>query len=205
MVARVGMTISGLENLDQIKNLKKDIPLAAVRSLNRVTEKTRTLAAKRIREQVAFPPSYLNPGQKKLFVARKATKASLEASIRASDRPTSLARFVSSGKEGRMGVTVQVAPGRSRSMSKAFLYKLRSGSADINTKHNLGLAMRLRSGETIRNKKNFKRLKGNLYLLYGPSVDQVFIGKDRTGVAADLEPMVLDSLQDEFFRVLGIG
>ena len=204
MVARIGMTITGLDNLDRIKKLKKDIPLAAVRTLNRVTERARTVGAKRIREEVAFPASYLNPAQKKLYVAKKANKGSLEAVIRASDRATSLSRFVSSGSEGKMGVTVQVSPGKSRQMRKAFLMKLRSGASSINTKHNLGLAIRLRNGETVRNKKSFKRIKGNLYLLYGPSVDQVFIGKDRSGVAARMEPEILDSLQQEFFRVLGI-
>lgn len=204
MVARIGMTITGLDNLDKIKKLKKDIPLAAVRTLNRVTERARTVGAKRIREEVAFPASYLNPAQKKLYVAKKANKGSLEAVIRASDRATSLSRFVTSGSEGKMGVTVQVSPGKSRQMRKAFLMKLRSGAASINTKHNLGLAIRLRNGETVRNKKSFKRIKGNLYLLYGPSVDQVFIGNDRSGVAAKMEPEILDSLQQEFFRVLGI-
>lgn len=203
MANAYGITINGLENLNSIKELKRDIPLAAVRALNTVAAKARTLGARRIREEVAFPPAYLNPAAKKLYVATKAQKSRLESIIRASDRPTSLARFVV-GSTTKNGVTVQVSPGRTRQMKKAFLYKLKSGNADINTKSNKGLAIRLRSGETIRNKKSFKRLKGNLYLLYGPSVDQVFIGKDRTGVAARMEPEILDSLQQEFFRVLRI-
>lgn len=204
MANAYGITINGLENLNAVKDLKRDIPLAAVRALNTVTTKARTLAARRIREEVAFPPAYLNPSAKKLYVASKAQKTRLESIIRASDRPTSLARFVVGEAGKRGGVTVQVSPGRTRTMRKAFLYKLKSGSADINTKSNKGLAIRLRPGEAIRNKKSFKRLKGNLYLLYGPSVDQVFIGADRTGVAARMEPEILDSLQQEFFRVLRI-
>lgn len=203
MASTYGITINGLENLASIKGLKKDISLAAVRSINKVAEKTRTGAAKRIRGEVAFPPAYLNPAAKKLYVATKANKANLVSIIRASDRPTSLSRFVI-GAATKNGVTVQVSPGRTRQMKSAFLYKLKSGSASINTKNNKGLAIRLRAGDTVRNKKSFKRLKGNLYLLYGPSVDQVFIGKDRTGVASKMEPEILDSLQDEFFRVLGI-
>lgn len=65
------------------------------------------------------------------------------------------------------------------------------------TQHNMGLAIRLKPGESLRNKTGkLTRLAPNVYLLYGPSVDQVF----RT-ISSEMTDEVADYLQQEFSRL----
>jgi hypothetical protein len=81
-------------------------------------------------------------------------------------------------------------------LSKAFLVRLRAGQGPVQDgAFNLGLAIRLRKGETISNKVQMVPFGGGLYLLYGPSVDQVF-----RGVASENAPLLADAFADEFFR-----
>lgn len=142
--------------------------------------------------QVAFPAGYLNPPR--FSLRYKATDARLEAGIAGRQTPTSLARFTgrSSRPRGRgTRISVQVRPGSSVELPRAFLITLRSG--------NLGLGVRLRPGEVLHSTVGAKiivsgPLKG-VALLYGPSVDQVF----RT-VAVDISPPLLAALQTEFLR-----
>ena len=121
-------------------------------------------------------------------------------------RNTSLARFVrGSPKVGKQGVYVAVSPGKARFMKRAFLIKLPQGSNPItDTQHNLALAMRLKRGETLQNKSTARRIASGLYVLYGPSVDQVFRNREDTGVAIDLIPELEDDLQAEFLRQLNL-
>ena len=181
--------------------------LAAVRAINRVAREQRTDAARRIRTQVAFPASYLSPSSGRLFVSRRATRGRLEARITARSRPTSLARFsVGSANPGRRNVTtaLEVSSGRATFVRRAFLIRLRSGTALTDTRSNLGLAIRLRPGESLVNKRQQVRLSDGLYLLYGPSVQQVFLDNQGTGVATDIENPTADKLVAEYFRLLGL-
>lgn len=74
--------------------------------------------------------------------------------------------------------------------------RLRKGSQAVSAENsNIGLAVRLKRGDTIRNKRQAVPVGGGLYLLYGPSVGQVF-----AAVAADIGPQVSDKLSDEFIR-----
>jgi hypothetical protein len=98
-----------------------------------------------------------------------------------------------------------VHPGRARFMKRAFLIKLRAGTDSIETRFNQGLAIRLKPGETLQNKKNVVQLKNGLYVLYGPSVSQVFLDNEGDGVAKDIEPSVLDELEDQFLRLLEVN
>ena len=143
-----------------------------------------------MREQINFPKGYLERGDR-LAVVRKARKGDLTAVIRGRDRATSLARFLLPGQRpdntaGR-GVRVEVKNGKVRNLKRAFIVKLRNG--------NMGLAVRLKPGETLANSDRAVRLADNVYLLYGPSVDQVFQGvaDDRTD---DLGAMV----ERQFYR-----
>lgn len=165
-------------------------------AINSTTKKTRTAASRRIREQVNFTAGYLSDNAGRLSVTQQATDANLEARIRGRFRPTSLARFARGGV-GRAGVTVQVNPGSSQRMGRAFLMRLRAGRANIETKSNLGLAIRLKPGEHVENKHRMVAVSGNLYLLYGPSVDQLF----RT-VAEEIAPDASDDLETEFLRLI---
>lgn len=179
---------------------------AAVKALNKIARDARSVGSAMIRKQVNFPARYLSEQDKRFYISKKASGSSLEAKITAQGRATSLAQFVSGGaKPGKPGVYVEVQPGRARFMRKAFLIKLPQGNNAItDTKFNLGLAIRLRPGETLKNKVSSRRVAKGLYVLYGPSVSQVFRANDGSGVAEEMSPKVADQLSDEFLRLLEI-
>jgi hypothetical protein len=150
-------------------------------------------------EEVAFPPGYLNSDR--LGVAEFASPTALRAVVKGRDRPTSLQRFASAvgvprpGRGGWVPVqSIMVRPGRRKLTNRTFLVSLRRG--DVAT-GNVGLAIRLRPGETLQGVDRFSpiQLFPNVYLLYGPSVDQAF-----QGVVADLAPKVIDNWSEEFYR-----
>lgn len=167
---------------------------AAAMAMNDITGgKGLTRYKKSIRSQVAFPGGYLEEADK-FGQTGFATPARLETKISARQRATSLARFAS-GAIGSAGATVRVKPGRSVRLEKAWLVRLRAGDSELG---NLGLAVRIKPGQTIRGKKDTSRmvrLAKDVFLLYGPSVDQVF-----RSVAVTDTPMVLNEMGEEFLR-----
>lgn len=182
------------------------IDRALMQSVNRTADRGRTRSARMIREEVAFRPSYLQPSSGNLTVARRANPSNLEAEIKGRQRPTQLSHFAKRLKTaGRVGATVEVAPGVSKRLDDAIVLGLKSG--------NTGIALRLAPGERIKNKRQMiplyasykgrgKRRKAsdyNLYLLYGPSVDQVF-----RSVAERVSPELAEFMQDEFDRLSGV-
>ena len=179
------------------------IETALLRSINKTADRARTLASQDIREQVAFPASYLAPSAKRLFVSTKATKASpFEAAISGRDRPTSLARFsnqkpLGGGQRHRGGqVAVTVKPGVRRYIKRAFLITLNNS--------NVGLAVRTDGGPPS-NAYAPKEIGKNLWLLYGPSVDQVLsAASNGGGIYEEIVPETLDFLNDEFNRQLDL-
>lgn len=199
------VAVDGLSVLDDMANVTRGVAKLAQRAVNKTAERSRTSSARRMREQVAFPARYLSGSDGRLEL-RKASGSGLEASITGRARATSLARFVTSGSVRRAGqarsstVRVQVAPGKTIELKRAFLMKLRAGNQPIETQHNLGLAIRLKPGERIRNKHQMIQIAKGLYLLYGPSVDQVF----RT-VAEDEAPEAATFLENEFLRLMEVG
>jgi len=193
-----GLEVDLLDGLDS-----KSRKLAATRALNKAARDARAEAARKIRDQVNLPARYVSPSQKRLYVSKKANSRSLEARITAQGRATSLAQFiVGGGRRGQGGVYVEVAPGKARLMKKAFVIPLRAGNVLTDTQYNLGLAIRLRPGETLNNKMFAKRVESGLYLLYGPSVSQVFRSNDGSGVASSMTPEVAKDVADEFLRLL---
>jgi len=194
------VAIEGFAADRPLESLPASIKTAAARAVNRTADRARTDAAREIRRQVNLPASYLQPSQGRLTVSKRAGKDDLEAVVLGRQRPTSLARFARGGAEGRANVTVEVAPGFARFMRRAFLIRLRRG-ADFDSKQpNLGLAIRLRPGESIQNKRQMVRMRNGLYLLYGPSVDQLF----RT-VREDIAPATQEFLSAEFLRLVDLG
>lgn len=160
-----------------------------------IPRKGMTRYKKAIRSQVGFPSGYLDQDDR-LAVTKNARPADLESIVTARQRPTSLARFTSSRTPGQEGLAVRVKPGRSVMMKRAFLVRLRAGTALDGENFNLGLAVRAPDG--IRNKRDTSRmvrLAKDVFLLYGPSVDQVFrsVGQTET-------PLVLDEIESEFYR-----
>lgn len=178
------LVVEGLEALEDIENLDRRIIVRARQAINSTLRKTRTAIDRDIRQQVAFKARYLGS---RLRISQFATDHSLQGTITGRDRPTSLARFATSRKKG--GARVQVAPGITKQMNRAFLMQLKGG--------NEGLAIRLKPGETIKNKKYMRKVNQGLYLLYGPSVNQVF-----RGVAEDESDNIAVELQQEFTRLM---
>lgn len=194
----------GISDLQQFDRTKLAVRLAASRAINKITRNGRVEIARSIRDQVNLPASYVAPGQKRLYVSQQATTENLEGKITARGRATSLARFVHGNPRRGEGVRVEVAPGRSRYMKRAFVIRLPAGKGDVDTKFNMGLAIRLRPGEKLQNKLQARRMEKGLYLLYGPSVDQVFRARDGAGVANDAAPKLVRELEREFLRLLEI-
>ena len=173
---------------DFFDNMFDTASKAAVLAINQVSERDGLALIKQdMQMQVDFPAGYLNTH---LTVARRAAKGRLEAVIRGRDRATSLARFAQGqnlGNSKGRPLFVTVRKGQQKTLKNAFLIKLRNG--------NTGLAVRLRNGDSLRHSGAAVKLANNLYLLYGPSVDQVF-----RGVAEDRSGEILDMVGRQFLR-----
>jgi len=152
---------------------------------------------KAIKSQVAFPGGYLDEADK-FGITQFAKPGDLTAAITARQRPTSLARFAN-GAVGGEGATVKVQPGRTLRLKKAFMVRLMAGTQLTGETYNLGLAIRIPGGPSaIRGKKDTSRmvrLSKDVFLLYGPSVDQVF-----RSVSVTETPAVLNEMETEFYR-----
>lgn len=154
---------------------------------------------KGIADQIELPTGYLN--NDRLGVTQKATPSRLEGRITGRQRATSLARFATTGSVGsKGGVSVKVKKGGgSTFIQSAFKVRLKAGSTLDNDNFNVGLALRLKPGQTVFGKKDTSRmvrLDANVVLLYGPSIDQVL----RNDVADAKTPAVVDKIATEFFR-----
>lgn len=147
-----------------------------------------------VEKQVAFPAGYLN--DERLGITKPARDGDLSVVITGRQRATSLARFArgqSVSSTHRVGVTVMVKPGQTSVLAKSWLVNLKRGNADGG---NIGLAVRLKPGQTLRNKREMGiSLDTNVHLLYGPSVDQVF-----RDVALDETPAILVLVEREYYR-----
>ena len=101
---------------------------------------------------------------------------------------------------GKGGVTVKVKKGGGSSYIKsAFLVRLKTGNTLTDDSFNVGLAIRLKPGQTVVNKRdvsNMVHLEANVVLLYGPSIDQIL----QNDVADTDMPLVADDIATEFFR-----
>lgn len=182
------VVVEGLSSLEDIENLDESILRNARNAINKTLDRTRTASDRQIREELAFPARYL---QSRLTVSRRAAGTSLQGTISGRDRPTSLARFATNRNQapGKAGVNVRVSASATKRMNRAFLMKLKNG--------NLGLAMRLKEGERLANKKNIVKVGAGLYLLYGPSIDQAF-----SEIIPDQEDNAAKYLEREFLRLM---
>ncbi len=208
MAEQFAIAIEGLSALSSLDDIPKEIITAARMTVNSATRRAQAASARGIRRQVNFPATYLSGQKGRLQITRFATNSSLEGVITGRQRPTSLARFVngsvSVGGARKAGVRVEVKPGSVRRLPGAFLFKLRSGSASIDTKSNLGLAIRTKNGRPPPGYKPVS-LGKNLWLLYGPSVDQVFYSvRTKRGVAEDVTPEIESYMEKEFLRLMDL-
>ncbi len=187
------VAVDGLSGLHtDFDEVTDKIAKRASMAINATARKFKTQSGKLIREEVAFPARYLTGQGGRLRVRRQATPTSLEAAIEGRFDPTSLTRFVKgSVAHGRRNPKLRVSPDKITQIPNSFIMNLASG--------NRGLAIRLKPGETVRNKRrmiSFSKKDANLYLLYGPSVDQVF-----RSVAEDVAPDAAVYLEQEFIRL----
>lgn len=153
--------------------------------------------SKQMREEINFPARYLVGADGRLKIVKHATHTTHEAVVRGRDRATSLARFAKTPvRFGRQkGITVKVDAKGSTRLRRGFYMKLRRGRTFEGGNHNVGLAVRLKPGESLSKSQRALELGGGVWLLYGPSVDQVF-----KGVAVDILDEVSEKLNSEFQR-----
>lgn len=199
------LAIEGLVDLKDLDGLDEAISTAAYRAINKTADRGYAEIGRQIRREVKFPANYLTGKDGRMRITKRATQKSLEAVISARRRPTSLARFVTSslrvgGSKRSEGLRVEVKPGSAVRLQRAFIVRLRAGSS-TDTQSNLGVAIRLKPGSKLRASSAAKKLSNNLYLLYGPSVQQVFLSNSGNGAAADAAPGIAGFLEEEFLRL----
>jgi hypothetical protein len=197
-VTKALIDFRGLEGLaTYFKRFPETAEKAARLAINDAADKAVTLARRAIIEQVAFKPSYLD--STRLGVKQRARGADLEAVISARDRATSLARFalgtVAFGRPKRPPRVRVKQGGGATSFKRGFFVKLKRGNALTEDSFNIGLAVRLKKGESLAGSQAAAKLGGGVYLLYGPSVAQVF-----NTVRDDIAPEVAEFAAFEFHR-----
>lgn len=195
-MAEIVLAVVGIrETAASLDKTEKEIDLALQRAMNRTADMTRTHVSRMIREKVNLTAGDLSPSGKRLFVAQRASAkagGSMEIRITGRGSPTSLARFA--GNQKRPKVRVKRA-GIARYIPGTFIINLKNG--------NRGLAMR--SEEKPAGAYKPKRMRNGLWLLYGPSIDQIL---RQPGIAGsntsfeDVEPWVAEKLEAEFWRLL---
>ena len=204
------MITLNFRGLDAVKRAFKRDQETALRALQLAVNAAARYAAregsKGIRSEVNFKRTYIGdasrPGSR-LRITKTANRGDLTAVISAQDRATSLARFATGTptfgrRKGKRPVRVKVgADAGSKKMPGAFFVRLNKGASFTEDQYNLGLVVRTKSGK-LKN-KNFGASQfgksGNLFLVHGPSVAQVF-----EGVSADISDDVADFAVTEFLR-----
>lgn len=197
----INSTFEGLDGTaDYFKRMPERTARAARLAINRtISREGMKLVQQEMYEQVNFPKNYLKGDR--LFVKQYASESNLEGIILGRKRATSLARFASSGtaigSQAKAGVTVQVKRGSSTFLRNAWLVRLKRGASLSEDQFNIGLAVRLKPGESLGKKTKHQSwlVPGSVALLYGPSVNQVF-----DDVAETSGPAILDMTATEFFR-----
>jgi len=198
----VSIISSGSSELERYLQTMPELSKRAMRlAINGVTKgKGMTAIKRKMLDEIAFPSGYLNADR--LKVTRLASDAKLESVITGRKRATSLARFatgnpIPNSKRGG-GLSVRVQKGRTTYLKGAFLVRLNRGASLAEDNFNIGLAVRLKPGEQLANKRTSHQawlVPNKVALLYGPSVDQVF-----AGVIEELHPQIGSDVAAEFHR-----
>ncbi len=207
MAEQFVMIIEGLEHLDSLDDLPRDVVESARIAINDAARRGRTMLANEVLSEVNFPAEYVAPRNKRLYVKKNASNRDLEAVISAQTRRTSLAQFAAGGarRGSRAGVKVNVSKGGGgQTIRRAFLIKLRAGGDRLDTRANQGLAYRTKDGRPPPGYRPVQ-IAPNLWLLYGPSVAQVLHSDANNGGAADaLAPEIAETLENQFWRQMGL-
>lgn len=207
------VAIDGLAATRGLADLPDTAKRNLARAINYATQRTAAQSRRLIREQVNFPARYLTgtmpDGKARFGQQRRANPGNLVADIIARWRPTSLAQFTSAtppvagkrgnrkrNKQAKEGIAVQIKPGQLETIHGAILIRLRRGSDMTDTNYNLGLAIRTKGNQPPHGAYRPVKMKSGLWLLYGPSVSQVFksVREDVSGFAADAAAREFDRL-----------
>ena len=200
------LVVDGLDKvLSSLDELPANLIAAARMAVNDATKFGRKMAADKVLRSVALPADYVSNSNGRLHITQYAKGNDLEAIIKARARPTSLARFATDSGNRATGVGVQVSKGSAKRIKGAWLIKLKSGSADLDTKSNMGLAVRTKDGKRPPGYKPVNIKGTNIWLLYGPSVAQILTSdpswmKDQGGVIDKITDPIADKLEAEFHR-----
>ena len=192
--------VEGLYEVSDIENLKPEIERAARLAINATADFARKTSADEMMRDINFPARYLNPSEGRLKVTSYAGAGKMRAIVTGRHRATSLARFATSGVAGKTGLTVSMKKGHTKRLGRAFLMKLKSGAGGIETKNNLGLAIRTAKGRRPDAAYKPVKVSDSLWLLYGVSVDQSFrLARDK------IRPEAESFLENEFKRLLEVS
>ena len=192
------------------------VKAAFPKALNEGARFARKVSVEAIMKDTAFPTGYLDKPER-FYVAQFATPEQPQAVLKARTRGTLLYEFavghplpeatrgtggknwfgISTAERRQLqrsrGVTVIIKPGAPKTIPEAFVIPLKDSGA-------LGIAVKLKNGQfPAMLKKNFIRtelLNQEYYVLYGPSVDQVF-----RQVSEKVIPEVTSYLSAEFRRL----
>lgn len=188
LVAIEGLT-DFIKSLDSLPDKQR---LAAMRAINKTADRARTRADRQLRREINLSARYVG---EKLTVARRANQTHLNAKVTGTSRPISLTRFATTTSYGLEGIPVSVRPGVAKRIRRAFIMPLRGKNGELT---NAGFAVRT-SGGPPKGAYKPKRISDTLWLLYGPSVDQIF----KTLIQSD-EKFSADTaayLETEFIRL----
>lgn len=176
----IAVRFLGLDDLGRYFGaVNKATTVATMRAINAEAARGRTLASRKIREQVGLKASYVN---EKLKV-RKATVTHLVAEISTPKRGLLLTRFANRQltlRGRKAGIAVRVKPrGGFKKMPKAFYIRLRAGAEPG---FNEGIAIRDQATNKVK-------------VLHGPSISQVF-----NTVREDVAPELLEKYRTTLAR-----
>ncbi|MBL4781794.1 MAG: hypothetical protein JKX92_06085 [Porticoccaceae bacterium] len=188
---------------DKLRELGQQAEQVAADVVNDTAKFAYDLGRESILDDVLFPSGYLDSGGR-FAIGQKATTRKPEATIRARDRATSLARFVVGNPKpyARGGVRVRVKrKGTATTLNRAWVTGL--------NKNNRGLAIRVPKGGSIAGRKQGTRglpvlrkdAHSSTYLLYGPSVNQVFKGNAKS-LAPEISEYMAASFTRRYKRIL---
>jgi len=156
---------SGLERLgDDVRRFGDKANLAAQLSINDTVRWARTRLKVGMQQQVNLTESAF--GKKHFFISQLASRDNLQATLSAGRQGYSLSRFSVGKPVARArGIKLRIkAGGASVTVKRGFFIAAPNGA--------LGLAVRT-SNEGLRNSRAARRIGKNLYLLFGPSPDQL--------------------------------
>lgn len=189
----LAVEVKGLPQFEaRLKQAPAITSRAASITINSAARRGRTAAINEAKQQVNLKVGYLR-GPNGINVTKTANKNDLTAVIGGRRRPVLLSRFVTgwATRGGvRRGARVRVKKGGStRLLSRSFALNLKGG--------NVGLVVRTNGEKPAGAYKPLPLTKGqsNLWLLYGPSTDQIF-----STIRDDIAPGIQDFSATEFTR-----